>query len=171
MKSAHTELKDKLYSVIDSLYIDTVMYQEMWMAKIAKRELSLSDNDYKNNQAIKYQLRVEFSGSGFIIRWLTCKFVRNNSKVIRLTKAIAIPRNGMYSKDKFKDASEWELALILELENILGPIRNQLKHLMKCHISLRNASKAIGEKFDAIDIKHRVEIPTASIKGFKEKYR
>lgn len=170
MIKTYKELQLNIYKAIDALYADATSYQEMWMIKIAKRELSLSKADYMNDLSIKYEFKIEFSEASFRLRWFHCRFVRNGGRVVRIARAIAVPRNGKYGSDRFKDASEWELDFILELEKYLCPIRNQLKFLMKMHLDLGRVQMICGEKLVPVRMKDRVEMPTVSIKYFKQKF-
>lgn len=171
MKMHYLNIQNAIYSQIDDLYLETVLYQDMWMRKVAQRELSLSRNDYLNGKGIRYQLRVEFSESTFVIRWISCTFIHNSNRAVRVTKSIAIPRNGKYTKPQFKHASEWELDLILEVEKYLAPIRHQLKHIMKMHFALGNAFQTNGDKLIPLKIKDKVTPTTVSIKYYKKKLR
>ncbi len=164
-------LQKNIYGSIDELYMEAVSVQEIWMMKVARKELSLSANDYREGQGTKYELRIDISGPSFILKWLSCDFHRNGKKIVRVARSISIPRNGKYTIANFKDASKWELDLILEMENHLAPIRNQTKHLMKCHFSLGWAVTASGNQMETSKIKDRVTAPTVSIKHYKEKFK
>jgi len=171
MSESYIVLRDAVYSAIDALYEDAVLYQKIWMRQVAKKELELAGKiNSKLDDRTSYQLRIELSGASFIIRWLHVKFTRNNGKLIRLNKAIAIPRNGKYTKANFGYAAEWELNMIVELEDQLAPIRFQLKHLMKAHKSIWYAARGVANNdLKIVSIRERVTPPDFSISKFKEK--
>ncbi|WP_413694440.1 conjugative transfer protein MobI(A/C) [Psychromonas sp. KJ10-2] len=152
MKDIHSELQKNIYKAVDELYSDAVTYQEMWMRNIAKRELSLSSGDYQNGQELTISFPLIFQDSGFSMRWMKHRFIRNNNKLARLVKSISLPVSESTKKRSFKDASDWELSLILEVEEHLAPIRKELKHLMKMHLLLGYSVAASGGNFKAIKI-------------------
>lgn len=162
------KIRDEIYAEIDRMYETAMTIHRGWMKKVARRELDRVGDVKLNTEKTNYELRLEFSGSSFVIRWNKISFVRNNDKPIRLVKSIAVPNNGIYKEINFKEAESWDLALIMQAESALGPIRQQLKHLMKAHRSIVWASKVIGS--DEIEVKlmnSRVTVPDYSIKKFK----
>lgn len=157
------KIRDEIYAEIGCLYETAMTIHRGWMKKVARRELDrVGDVKLKTEKTI-YELRLEFSGPSFVIKWNKVSFVRNNNKPIRLVRSLAVPNNGIY-----KEAEGWELALIMQAESALAPIRQQLKHLMKAHRSIVWASKVIDS--DEIEVKlmnSRVAVPDYSIKKFK----
>lgn len=171
MKRIYSDLQNHLYTAMNELYRKAKIRQQLWMRKIAKRELSFSADDYKNDLRIKYQLRIEFSGPSFIIRWFRYDFYRNGGKLVRVVKSVPSPKNGKYTKGHFKDASEWELDVILRLEFALSKIRAQTKILMDCHRAFLCAIKIENVDIPVKNLCFRVSPNPASIKTYKEKYR
>jgi hypothetical protein len=170
MNVDYTSLRGSIYVAIDTLYDEALLYQKIWMRQVAKKELELASKTNSNlDDRTSYQLRIELSGASFVIRWMHIRFIKNNGKFIRLQKAVSIPRSGKYTKANFGYAAEWEIRMILELEDQLAPIRVQLKHLMKSHQSIGYASKAIGKELKATHIKERVTPADFSISKFKTK--
>lgn len=162
------KIRDEIYAEIGRLYETATTIHRGWMKKVARRELDrLEDVKLKTEKTI-YELRLEFSGPSFVIKWNKVSFVRNNNKPIRLVRSLAVPNNGIYKEVSFKEAEGWELALIMQAESALAPIRQKLKHLMKAHRSIIWASKVIDS--DEIEVKlmnSRVTVPDYSIKKFK----
>lgn len=162
------KIRDAIYEEIDSLYNVAVGVQTTWMKKVAEREVNRDYSDKNNMERTSYELRVEFKGCSFTLRWLHIQFVKRSGKTIRVVKSIAIPENGKYKLSSFKYANEWEQEYISQIEDVLAPIRVQLKHLMKAHQSILYADKAGRKELTSIEIKDRVEVNSNSIQQFKK---
>lgn len=92
------KIRDEIYAETDRLYETATTIHRGWVKKVARRELDrLGDAKLKTEKTI-YELRLEFSGPSFVIRWNKVLFVKNNNKPIRLVKSIAVPNNGIYKK-------------------------------------------------------------------------
>ncbi len=161
-------LIDGIYEKIDELYKKSSILQTAWMRQVAEREYNRSYADKKNPEKTNYQLRIEFSGFTFRIRWFEIQFVKNGAKTIRLSKAIAAPVSGKCKMSQFSKAQGWELFLIEKFEEEYALVRNQLKHLGKAHQSIVWASKSSSETLETKEIKYRVTKPTKTIKSIKE---
>jgi len=85
-----------------------------------------------------------------------------------VVKSVSIPRTGKYDRQHFRFAQEWEMDLILKMEEVVSQIRRYVKNLVKAHASLISANKAIGLKAETIDIKHRLDLPKLSIADIKK---
>lgn len=161
-------LQEELYKAIDGLYVLSSDYYRSWARQVAQRELARMTKGVSHRESTRYELRVEFNGSGFAIYWYEITFVKTSSRVIRLAKMISAPESGAYKKESFKHASEWELQLILNAEEYLAPVRNQLKNLLKAHRSILFAARAGGNKLTAVPIKNRVEKIQVSVQKLKK---
>lgn len=162
------QVQTQIYRVIDGLYEEAVRLQMMWMKRVAERECLRSTRTDINDETTAYELRVEFNGAAFNVRWLHIQFVRRGTQTVRLSKSIAVPESGRYKITKFKHASEWELDLINSVESSLADIRYQMKHMMKSHQALIWASKIYpSNEIKSVAIKTRVEPSPYSIKKFK----
>lgn len=161
------EIRDMMYKQIDELYMEACIIQELWMRKVAERELSRKNDPARKTEETNYEFRLEFNGTSFRCRWMNIKFVRNGNKLIRVVKSLAVPEGGKYKMSQFKKADRWELEIIEQMEEPLARIRNTTKHLMKALVSLQYAAKAKGKKLKPIPIKERVTPTTHSIKKFK----
>lgn len=158
-----------IYQEIDDLYSLSEALHGVWASSIAEREFNRNYSDSKNVERTNYQLRIEFNGITFRIRWFEVKFVRNGSRTIRISNAISIPESGRCKKNQFSKAQDWELLIIERMEDSFVRIRNQLKHLGKAHNSIIWASKSSNETLEVKEIKYRVSKNTRSIKAAKEK--
>ena len=161
------EIRDSIYRVIDELYRDSQMYQEIWMRKIAEREVNRSRQKGKSTEATNYELRLEMSGPSFRIRWMKVLFVRHGEKYTRVVKSIPVPESCQYKKKNFPKAEDWELEIILMIEEGMASVRKQLKHLMKSHQSLTYAAKEKGQSLEVLPLRSRIEPRNISIKMFK----
>lgn len=161
------EVRASIYKKIDELYDSAKIIQELWMRKIAQRELSRKDDASRREESTSYEFRLEFNGPTFVCRWIEVRFVRNGNRTTRLTKSIAVPRDGKYKSSQFKRAEDWELTIIEQMEEALSKIRNTNKNLMKAVIYVQYAAKANGEKLKPVPIKERVTPTSHSIKKFK----
>jgi hypothetical protein len=160
-------LQAELYKRIDLIYEAVCDAQAGWMKRVALSEVNRTSNEERTH----YELRVEYSGPSFVIRWCHFQFVRHGNKKTRVVKSLAIPENGKYKKSQFKKAQPWELDLIMAIEESISPYRVQLKHLMKAHQSIMYLSKSSGRTIKAVPIKERVTKPNYSIANFKDRYR
>jgi hypothetical protein len=158
----------ELYKGIDGLYEETTDYYRLWMRHVAQREVSRLNNGLKHKESTRYELRLELKTVGFGIYWYSVRFVKNGSRLVRLCKMIALPKTGQYTKANFKDATEWELNLILNAEEQLGRVRKQLKHLVSAHTSVLLSSKATGVKVKQIPISKRVNKIDLTIQDIKK---
>lgn len=160
----------ELYGAIDNLYTESSDFYRVWARSVAQRELSRKNNAVKHSEKTGYELRVEMKGVGFNVYWYEVRFVRagRQGKLVRLAKMISVGANGFYGKEKFKNASEWELALIMNAEDQLGRIRNQLKNLVKAHTSILYAAKASGASIKGTPIKVRVEPINVTVSSIKK---
>ena len=165
------QVADAIYEEIEKLYGQADMLHGIWMKSVAEREVNRSYTDINNRESTNYELRVEFNGIGFRLRWIEIQFVRRGSKTLRLTKNITCPENGKYKKSQFKKAEEWELLLINKVEESLCQIRYKLKHLMKAHSSIIWASKLNKQPLVTKDMKFRVDRKVRSIKDIKQSLR
>ena len=159
---------DAIYEEIDGLYKKTEAIQGVWRRAIAEREFNRDYSDKRNIESTNYEMRVEFVGFSFRVRWHEVRFVKNGNKTLRLIKSIAVPESGKYKASQFGKAQEWELLLVTRMEDALSEIRYQLKHLGKAHNAVVWASKRSKQKIKTIEIKHRVEKTNRSIKAIKE---
>jgi hypothetical protein len=170
MSEKYEGIRSEIYKVIDELYGDASLYLAAWGRKVVKKELVLANKTTKDfSQNTAYQLKIEVSGSSFIIRWLRIRFIRNNGKVVRLRHAVAIPRSGKYTRANFPHAPNWELDMIEELEELLAPIRNQLKNLMKAHYSIIYASRSLDDEdsLEGIPLSARVDTTQFSMSDYR----
>ena len=85
-----------------------------------------------------------------------------------MVKSVSIPRTGKYDRQHFRFAQEWEMDLILKMEEVVSQIRRYVKNLVKAHASLISANKAIGIETKTIDIKHRLDLPKLSMSDIKK---
>lgn len=160
-------MRDEVYKRIDLIYDAICDAQSIWMKRIAIQEVNRTSHDERTS----YEMRVEFTGPSFVVRWLHFQFVRHGNKKTRIAKAISIPDNGKYKKSQFKKAQEWELDLITGIEETISSYRVQLKHLMKAHQSIIYAAKASDRPIKTIPIKNRVEKQNHTIAEYKQQYR
>ncbi|EOX3447525.1 conjugative transfer protein MobI(A/C) [Vibrio cholerae] len=160
---------DAIYDEIDGLYTHAEMLRNSWMHKVAEREMKRTYIAGQATEKTTYEMRVEFSGISFRIRWLEVGFIRTGGRTIRLTKSIACPDSGRYKMSQFKKANEWELLLIDTIEQSMGNVRVKLKHLGKCHNSVVWADK-VNKKptITTKEMKYRVERKDRSIKKIKQ---
>jgi hypothetical protein len=165
----YEELIKNIYAAIDELYVQTSDQYMMWARMIAQRELSRKNNGLPQREKTGYDLRIELNGASFFIYWREVRFVKNGTKLIRLTKNLAVPRNYIYDKSKFKNASDWELDLIMLAEEYFSVTRKQLNHLMKAHTSILFAAKSSGTKITSTPIKNRVRQINVSVQSMKQK--
>ncbi|MEZ9060492.1 conjugative transfer protein MobI(A/C) [Vibrio pelagius] len=163
-----TKIRDEIYAQIDESYLTVYNTQRELMKLIAKRELSRKSDPTRKSELTNYEFRLEMSGVGFVCRWLNIKFYNNNGKTVRVVKSVAIPRSGKYEPQHFRFAEEWELELILQVEEVISLIRKYVRNLTKAHTSLICANKAIGIEFKTIDIKYRLDLPKLSIAEIKK---
>ncbi|EKA5636006.1 hypothetical protein OKZ62_001910 [Vibrio navarrensis] len=162
---------EAIYKELDGIYNKAETIYSVWASEVARREVNRNYKEIKNRESTNYELRLEFTGPSFRMRWLEVSFVRNGSKVIRLTKAIKATESGKHKLSQFKNADEWELLLIKRVEDAFGIFRPQVKHLMKAHQSLIMAAKLGNQKIETIEMKDRVESRKRSIKEIKESLR
>ncbi|MDG3087810.1 conjugative transfer protein MobI(A/C) [Vibrio hannami] len=163
------EIQKLIYEKIDELFEEAQMFQEGWMNSIARREINRKYGHNVKKEHTRYQLRLEFSGSSFKIRWYLVTFVKYRDKVHRTVKSVSIRPNGKPYDTSFHHADPWEHELIFQVEKYLSIIRHKLKHLMKAHYNLLNAAKGTDEEIKAIAIKDRVTPRDISIKRIKRK--
>ncbi|NOI32003.1 conjugative transfer protein MobI(A/C) [Vibrio coralliilyticus] len=159
---------EAIYDEIDELYGKADILYSTWMKSVAEREVNRSYTDINNREKTSYELRVEFNGVCFRIRWLEVQFVKRGNKTLRLTKNITCPESGKHKMSQFKKGDEWELRLIEMLEESLSQIRYKLKHLMKAHSSIVWASKPNKQPLVTKEMKDRVERKVRSMKKVKE---
>lgn len=163
---------DAIYEEVDELYNTADVIQGSWMRSIAERELNRNYTDIANRESTNYELRIEFTGISFRIRWIEYQFVKRGSKTIRVTRNVSMPESGKYKMSQFKKADEWELIIIGHIETAVAPIRYKLKHLGKAHNSIVWASKQDKRnQLQVREIKDRVERKVRSIKSIKESLR
>ncbi len=136
--------------------------------QIAERESNRQYGVNIQKESTNYELNLDFSGASFSVRWFNVGFVRNGTRVVRLRKSIAVPKNRRYTEANFKKAEPWELEIILQIESVMFPIRNQLISLMKAHYNILMAAKSGGIKINTMDLRERVTPKEISIKMFKE---
>ncbi|NGZ66580.1 hypothetical protein G6Z92_06220 [Vibrio aestuarianus subsp. cardii] len=162
-------IRDAIYAQIDAEYELARAVQELWMRKVAERELSRKKDASRRDESTNYEFRLEFNGASFNCRWIRVQFVKRGTKTIRVTKSIAIPKDGKYKISQFKYANEWESNIISQMEEALWPIRNSTKHLMKAMINVRYGAKSSGITLDSIAISDRVSPTTQSIQAYKRR--
>lgn len=103
---------EAIYKELDGIYNKAETIYSVWASEVARREVNRNYKEIKNRESTNYELRLEFTGPSFRMPWLEVSFVRNGSKVIRLTKAIKATESGKHKLSQFKNADEWELLLI-----------------------------------------------------------
>ncbi|MBE4035128.1 conjugative transfer protein MobI(A/C) [Vibrio parahaemolyticus] len=162
------KVADAIYDEIDDLYRKANILLGMWMRSVAEREFNRNYSDYNNRESTHYEVRLEFSGINFKIRWFEFQFVKRGSKTLRISKSVHTPESGKLKMSQFKSADEWELRLIEQLESAFGTIRHQLKYLAKAHNSIVWAAKVNKTPLEVKHIKDRVERSHRSIKSIKE---
>ncbi|NAZ94262.1 conjugative transfer protein MobI(A/C) [Vibrio toranzoniae] len=160
-------LRDEIYKRIDLIYEAVCDAQSVWMKRVALAEVNRTTVEEKTN----YELRVEFSGPSFTIRWICFQFVLHGNKKTRVVKGLSIPESGRYRESQFNRAQDWELDLIKGVEESISPYRVQLKHLMKMHQTMLHLGKVSNRPVTAIPISERVTKPSHSISDYKNKYR
>lgn len=160
-------LRDEIYKRIDLIYDAVCDAQSVWMKQVALTEVNRTSMEEKTN----YELRIEFSGPSFTIRWVSFQFVLHGNKKTRVVKGISIPESGKYTQSQFKRAQAWELDLINGVEESISPYRVQLKHLMKMHQTMLHLGKVSNRPVTAIPMKERVTKPSYSISDYKNRYR
>ena len=160
-------LRDEIYKRIDLIYEAVCDAQSGWMRKVAMSEVNRTTMEERTN----YELRIEFSGPSFTIRWFSFQFVRHGNKKTRVVKSISIPRSGKYQRSQFRKAQDWEMELIMAIEDSISSYRVQIKHLMKTHQSLMYLSKESSRPIEAVPMKKRVTKPNHSISNYKNRYR
>ncbi|MDE1237842.1 conjugative transfer protein MobI(A/C) [Vibrio aestuarianus] len=151
---------------LDELYEESKYVFELWMRRVAEREVERyrrKDRKEKTN----YQLSLEFHGSSFRVRWIYVRFVKNNERIVRVAKPIAMPRNYKYGRSKFKYADPWEIELIEQIEEVLHLIRLKSSALMKAHQTLLKMNKSIDRCFECSTTKQRVKTTSQSISKYK----
>lgn len=163
---------ESIYSVIDEIYEEVKMYQNIWMQQVARKEKDLESmkSSSKSKEGTRYELDVEFSNNTFGIRWALISFYTVNGRTRRLRKRLKSPQNGRYSKTNFSEAAAWELELILKLEETFFELRAQLKNLMKAHRYILEASKAAGVELEKKEISQRVTKLESSIAEYKKRF-
>jgi hypothetical protein len=160
-------LRDEIYNRIDLIHDAVCDAQSGWMKRVALAEVNRTSIEERTN----YELRIEFTGPSFIIRWHHFQFVRHGNKKTRVVKGLAIPDNGKYKQSQFRKAQDWELELINGIEESISSYRVQLKHLMKMHQTMLHLGKTSGRVVKVIPIKERVTKSTHSIAEYKNRYR
>lgn len=86
---------------LDELYVEAKYIFEAWMKEVATREVRRIQSRNRKEKT-NYQLALEFHGNSFRIRWLRVQFIKNNERIIRVSKPLAVPKNFRYSTAKFK---------------------------------------------------------------------
>ncbi|GAM71717.1 hypothetical protein JCM19236_6300 [Vibrio sp. JCM 19236] len=161
------EVQQAIYRELDNLYDEAKLYLEIWMGRIAEREVKRKNN--KNNREFtNYSLSLEFNGNAFRIRWFRIQFVKNGEKTIRLAKAISVPKSHHYPPSSFSKADDWELDLITQIEEGVSVIRKKVNYLMRAHKNVIGASSLDDEPLIASSCKERVQVTTKSIAKIKE---
>ncbi|PMP14078.1 hypothetical protein BCS93_04625 [Vibrio breoganii] len=160
-------VQQAIYVELDKIYDEAKMYLEFWMGRVARREVSRSNNK-QNQEFTNYALLLEFNGNAFRIRWQRIQFVKHGTKVIRLTKSISVPKTLRYPKSSFRYADDWELDLILEVEEGVHILRKKVSALMKAHQTMLNASKLDGDELVVSSCRERVQPTTKSIAEIKK---
>lgn len=165
------QILDGIYEELDSLYSKAMSLQEIWMRKIAEKEVSRRQRGMLGKEFTKFELRVEPNGQSFTVRWLSIRFVKHASrtKATRIAKSISIPANGHYKKTQFKSADDWEIELCTNADAVLAQIRVQVKHLMRAHQSILLASKSAGINVQVKPQKERLSRTSVTIQKLKEK--
>lgn len=161
------EIQNAIYTELDMLYDEAKLYLEIWMTRVAKRELQRKNNP-ANKERTNYYLALEFNGLAFRPRWFRVQFVKNGQRTLRLSKSLSVPKNNQYSIAQFKYAEDWELDLIEEVEEGLSIVRKKVALLMKAHQSIIGAAKIDNEPLIVSSCKERVEVTTQSIAKIKE---
>lgn len=164
------DIQASIYQNLDELYEEAKVYIEIWMRKVAERELSRKQHTI-NKESTNYNLALEFNDVSFRLRWFHYQFVKTGSKTIRVTKSVAIPESLKYSASQFKYAEPWELELINQVEDAAYIIRHKVQNLMKMHRLLITGSKFVKEPLTITPSKDRVTKSTQSIKKYKEQLR
>lgn len=162
---------DEIYNEIDRLYYESRSVYERWMTLMARREVDRKNRRLEHDERTNYELKLEFKENSFSVRWLSVMFIRNQKtgRSQKIYKSVAVPVNGSYGRTKFPKASEWELEVILHAEEVLGPIRNQIKHLMKAHQSIIYACKSGHVNIEIKPLVTRVEKTELTIASIKER--
>lgn len=164
------EIQQAIYKKIDDLFDDAQYLIMVWMKEVAKREKHREGTALGREERTNYEFRIELSGPSFRMRWFNVKFVKRAGKAVRITKPVSLGESDKVGSKKFPFAQDWEMELILNVEEQASKIRAQLKHLMKAHQSLTYAAKAAGiSDFKPVPIKQRVTITKYSISEFKQK--
>ncbi|KLV03545.1 hypothetical protein ABT56_19145 [Photobacterium aquae] len=165
-----TQVQNQLYSMIDDEYEKALFAQSLWMSEVAKREVQRSQMKMKGSEKTWYELRVNFSRYTFSVRWYRISFQQHGDKAVRLSIGIALPTTKKgYSRKNFPIASEWEQDLIMQCEEILQPIRNNVKTLGLMHKNLTQLAKDNSVDFSFTPIKDRVQMQSDSIQKFKSR--
>lgn len=163
-----SKIRDEIYAQIDESYTTVYNAQRELMKMVAQRELARKVDASKKDETTNYEFRLEMSGVGFVCRWLNVKFYKNNGKIVRVVKSISLPKSLKYEKRQFAYAEDWELDLIIQIEEVVSKIRKYVRNLTKSHTNLIHASKSLGLEFNSIDIKHRIDLPKLSISEIKK---
>lgn len=158
---------DELYKEIDAIYNKAEVVYGVWASEVARREVNRDYSAIKNRETTNYELRLEFDGPCFRMRWIEVSFIRTGSKTIRLTKAIKTTESGKHKLSQFKKAEEWELTLIRRVEDAIGIFRGQLKSLMKAHQAILHSAKLGRVEVHPLEMKNRVTPNKRSIKEIK----
>lgn len=163
---------DAIYEEIDREYHRANEVYQNWMTVIAKREVERSQRKLDKSEKTNYELRLEFNGNAFTIRWLKVTFTRHHTskRLTKLYENISIPEDGKYKKGKFPKADEWELKMVMYAEDALAPIRAKVKHLMKAHQNVIYAAKVMKSDVQVKPQVSRVDKTDLTIAKIKQRF-
>ncbi|GMQ49709.1 conjugative transfer protein MobI(A/C) [Vibrio sp. 10N] len=164
---------DAIYDEIDREYYRANEVYQNWMTVIAKREVERSQRKLDKSEKTNYELRLEFAGNSFALRWLKVTFTRHHTskKLTKLYENISVPEDGRYKKGKFQKADEWELKMVMYAEEALSPIRVKVKHLMKAHQNVIYAAKSMNTDVQIKPQASRVEKTDLTIAKIKQRFK